>query len=412
MPTPRLLSLDLFRGLTIAAMLIVNNPGSWSHSFPPLRHADWHGCTPTDLVFPFFLFAVGIALAFSSRLTSSHSTSTSALPCFQALPAIIRRGLILIALGIGLNFLSIIHLPTPVTSANSIATGWRIDWNALRFPGVLQRIGLVYILAATLILFFRTRGIIAISTTLLLAYWAAMFWLAPKSSLSPPPHPLDPDHNLARSIDLFLIPASHLYRAGSGTDPEGILSTIPALVTTLIGYVCGRTIKQALGTDQPTSSTKQIALWSLLLIPLGWLWANAGPLAFPLNKPLWSSSYVLFTAGWAMLIMAVLLWLVDLRPATPSTAPAAFSTTTRLLSLSFQGFGINAILAFVLSGILGRLLSKLTVNQTPLNRLLHSHLFESWLPPVWASLAWALVWLVLYWVLFEFLRRRSWIWKV
>lgn len=305
--TRRLVSLDAFRGLSVAGMILVNNPGSWNHVYPPMLHAEWHGWTPTDLIFPFFLFIVGVSMAFSvaPRLESGADRA-------MVVKKIIKRSLIIIALGLFL------------------AGFPRFNISTLRFPGVLQRIGLVYLCAGVLVAYLSRRGIVMLTVGLLLGYWALM-------TLVPVPGfgagDLSPEGNLAAFIDRTVF-GTHIWR--EMWDPEGLLSTLPAIATTLTGVMTGWWMRT--GRDK-----REIAGWMFVA---GWMAVIAGlawGAVFPINKNLWTSSYVIFTSGAALEALAVCYWLIDVEGRKRWAQPAV-------------AFGMNAITVFVLSGLLAKIL--------------------------------------------------------
>ena len=309
----RLRSLDVFRGAAIAGMILVNNPGDWGNTYAPLLHAEWHGWTPTDLVFPFFLFAVGVAipLAFARRLEAAGGDRRSLYR------QIVRRTLILLALGLVLNWFPFVGR----------------DWSTARLPGVLQRIALVYLCASLAFLHLRPRGRWILAAGLLSGYWLAL-------ELVPVPGfgagDLSPAGNLAGHIDAALLGA-HVWRHAPGpADPEGILSTIPAVVSALAGVFTGEWLR---GGREPRDKLIGLFVWGNLLLAAGV--ALAGWL--PLNKNLWTSSYVVFSSGFALVVLAVAYYFVDLRSRDGWALP-------------FDVFGKNSIVAFVGSGLMARLL--------------------------------------------------------
>lgn len=366
----RLLSLDVFRGLTIAGMLLVNDPGTWSHIYPPLRHADWHGWTPTDLIFPFFLFIVGITTWISLENRRARGADEGEL-----LRQILRRGAIIILLGLILNAFPF----EPSRIAN------------LRFTGVLQRIGLAYMGGA--LLAFRTslRQQIAIIATLLLGYFIIMGLVPVPGEAAPPYTLLDTrDRNLAAWLDRLIIGERHLWVGSKTWDPEGILSTIPAIGTVMLGIVAGRWI----ATRQPLAEriSGLFAVGSLLMVAgLVWNWS------FPINKSLWTSSYVLFTAGMGAASLATCMWIIDRHRVTWWTKP-------------FVIYGVNPIIAFVGSGMMARLIYSIIKVQykgetVSLQSAIYQSAYASWMPPRLASLMFALtyvaVWLAILWVLYR-----------
>ncbi len=309
----RLISLDAFRGITIILMTLVNNAGSWDYVYAPLRHAKWHGCTPTDLVFPFFLFIMGTAMAFS--FSRRLQEAPNRWPIYRQ---IIKRTLILIFLGFFLSFF--------------------MNWNlsGLRFPGVLQRIGLCYLFASLIILHFNRRGQIIWTISLLFGYWGIM-------TLIPFPGSGDPwafGSNIAQYFD-HLILKNHVYikatQTTPGFDPEGLISTIPAIAQTLLGYFTGVFIRSQ---RQPLEKTTGMFIAASLSLLVAIIWEQV----MPLNKQLWTSSYVLYTTGLALIFLAISYWLIDIKGYTRGTKP-------------FVIFGSNAIIAYFGSSVLAKLLA-------------------------------------------------------
>ncbi len=361
--TGRLISLDVFRGITIMGMILVNNPGSWATIYPPLKHAEWHGCTPTDLVFPFFLFIVGVAITYAlSRKKASGEDQK------HLILGITRRAVILIFLGLFMAaFPKFDNLDT------------------LRFPGVLQRIGIVYFITAILFLKVNTKTLTYIGAGLLIFYWFLMSFI-PVPGVGYPN--LEPGKNLAAWLDSILL-SGHMWAVTKTWDPEGVLSTIPAIVTTILGILTGEWLRKNVeqGTKIATLFT-----YGFLTFLAGYVWSGW----FPLNKGLWTSSYVLYTGGLAMLFLATCFWLVDVKNITWWTKP-------------FIVYGSNAITVFFLSGLVGKSMNLITWigadgNEISLKGYLYESLFTWWLSPINASLAWALtyvvVWLGLMWILY------------
>lgn len=371
----RLLSLDVFRGITIAGMVLVNNPGSWATIYWPLAHAEWHGWTPTDLIFPFFLFIVGVAipLAFGKRLDVSEiadpaNTNDGGGSKRDLYLKVVRRSLIIFGLGLFLNLFPYFRFAT------------------FRIPGVLQRIAVCYLLASFIFLKTKLRTQIVITVGLLLVYWFLMtFFAAPGFAAGD----LSKEGSLASFIDRIVI-RSHIWSQGKVYDPEGILSTIPALATTMFGVITG----QWLRTKKPAyEKVSGLFAAGVVLIVLGWAW---NPF-FPINKSLWTSSYVLLTVGMALQLLAFCYWLVDIKEYRRWAKP-------------FIVFGVNAIALFVGTGLMAKLLGLIKVPLSDGTRIsLHSwiyrNLFLSWAPPYRASLAFALamilVWLGLMWILYR-----------
>lgn len=363
----RLQSLDVFRGLTMASMVIVNNPGDWGHVYAPLLHAEWHGCTPTDLIFPFFLFIVGFAVTLSRK-----SGKWSAL---------LTRALKIIGLGLFL--------------------AWYLRWtfDTLRWPGVLQRIGLCYLAAASLYHVctvraaawsqqerdrFTIRVVAAVAGVALLGYWAILAFVPGASGT---PGDLTPDGNVGAVIDRALM-KGHLWKPG--WDPEGLLSTVPALGTTLLGVITGIWFRGA-GSLQRRAAG--LAIGGGAAAALGLLWS----LVLPLNKSIWTSSYAVFTAGLGAVLLAACVWLVDIRG-------------WRRVAYPFVVLGTNAITLFVLSGMLAKTIGYVKLAQADgttvsLKTVIYQGLFVPLASPVNASLLFALanlaVLYVVLWVMYK-----------
>ncbi|HEX8846251.1 MAG TPA: DUF5009 domain-containing protein [Pyrinomonadaceae bacterium] len=360
-----MLSLDVFRGLTIAGMILVNNPGSWSHIYWPLKHAEWHGWTPTDLIFPFFLFIVGVAipLAFARRTASGGDE-------YDLLLKVIRRAIIIFALGLFLNGFPYFNLAL------------------IRIPGVLQRIAICYFVASLISLktSWQTQAIIACA--LLLLYWLLMT-LVPAPGYSA--GDLSQTGSLASYIDRWLL-GPHTWKGSVVYDPEGVLSTLPAISTTLAGVLTGHWLRS---TRTQLEKAGGMFFAGACAIVVGWAWH----FWFPINKSLWTSSYAIFTAGMALQLLAVCYWLVDIKGYRRWTKP-------------FVIFGVNALALFVFSGLLARILTD-THWQLPRTNGKMGHLqtfifergFASWATPINASLCYAIVyiffWLFLMWLLYR-----------
>ena len=356
----RLVSLDAFRGITIAAMLLVNNPGSWSHIYAPLRHAEWHGWTPTDLIFPFFLFIVGVAMTLSFAKLRARGDSRRSMLAKAA-----KRAAILFALGLLLHGFPGYDLAT------------------IRIPGVLQRIALASFAASVIVIFLGSRGRLIALLTLLFGYWALQTLTSIPGA---GPSVLEPGRDLGAYIDRAVFTETHLWSQSKTWDPEGLLSTLPAIGTVLCGVFVGSLLHAATITPQRKVGTLIAAGIGAIVAGLIWnLW-------FPINKNLWTSSYVVFTAGLACIVLAACYWIVDVRG------------RSRLL-LPFTIYGMNAIAAFVLSGLFARVLSLVRVaDGVTLKSHIYNSYFLSWATPVNASLAFAVafvvVWLGAMWVLY------------
>src|SRR4030088_3596350 len=298
----RLLSLDVFRGMTVAGMLLVNDPGTWSAIFPPLEHAEWNGWTPTDLIFPFFLFIVGITTYLSMSARRARGDDDAAL-----VKQILRRGIIIYLLGFAMAMFPFYQWGTIDSLPN--ATAWqRIIFRIehVRILGVLPRIGIVYICAGLLTLKTTLKQQIIIIASLLLGYWFAMTLIpVPGENAIGAALLHTKDRNLAAYLDRLILGTNHTWVGSVTFDPEGPMSTIPAIATAMLGVLAGRWIAQR---EKPLLEriAGLFAVGSFgMMIGLMWNWS------FPINKNLWTSSYVVFTAGMACVSLATIMWIVD-----------------------------------------------------------------------------------------------------
>ncbi len=360
----RLLSLDVFRGITIAGMVLVNNPGTWSAIYSPLEHAEWHGWTPTDLIFPFFLFIVGIAipLGLGKRLEQGITKDIY----FK----IFRRALLIFLLGLFLNGFPYYDLST------------------LRIPGVLQRIAVCYLVTSLIFIHTNWKQQTIIGVSLLLVYWILMTTIpVPNCDITTID---DKACNLAAYIDRTIFTENHIWRQAKVFDPEGILSTIPSIVTTISGVLTGLWLKTK-RTDLEKVSA--IFFFGIVLVVIGWFWG----LFFPINKALWTSSYVLLTSGIALCLLGFCYWLIDIKDYKKWTKP-------------FVIFGVNALALFVFSGLLSRLLGIIKVSDADgssisIQEWIFENLFLSVASTINASLMFAIsyifLWLFLMWLLYR-----------
>jgi len=364
----RLLSLDVFRGITIAGMILVNNPGTWNTIYPPLRHAEWNGCTPTDLIFPFFLFIVGVAIPFAigKRIQQGDGDKKIILQ-------ISRRSIILFILGMLLH-----SLPFGLIGDN-------FNLDTVRIPGVLQRIAIVYFVTGILFLKTKYSTLISVGVVLLILYWLVMVLIpVPEIGYSN----LEPATNLAAWLDRSLF-GRHLWQETKFWDPEGILSTIPALATSLIGILTGVWLKSS---KDKITKTVWLFVFGCLCTAAGYVWSGW----FPINKNLWTSSYVLYTGGIALLFLGICYWFIDVRDSNWWIKP-------------FQVYGLNAITVYFLSELSSKILYVIKIPSGPesvsLSTFLFINSFLQFLDPINASLLWAifnvLIWLGLMWILYN-----------
>lgn len=359
----RLLSLDVFRGLTIAAMILVNNQGDWNYVYPSLDHAPWNGFTPTDAVFPFFLFIVGIAITFSLSKRKERGDDQNKL-LFQ----VFKRSVLLILLGM-------------------IKDNYPF-FDYIQFTGVLQRIGLVYFFSSLIFLKTSLKTQIFLCFLFLLLYWGAIT-IIPVPGVGYPN--MEPEKNLGAFIDRLLI-GGHMYVKTKVWDPSGLFSTIPAISSGLLGVLTGHWL---LTKKEMTEKTVWMFVFGNLFLAVGLI----GDVLFPINKNLWTSSYVMYSTGLALNVFAMCYWAVDIKKIQWWIKP-------------FIVYGMNALFVYFISGIFGRTIKKLifitTAEGVELN--LKDYLFQSFIRPHFispynASVAWALImvffWLGVLWMLYK-----------
>lgn len=361
----RLLSLDVFRGITIAGMILVNNPGPSGEVYWPLEHAAWHGWTPTDLIFPFFLFIVGVSitLAFARRAEAGGTKR-------DLYWKILRRTVLIYACGFLLAGFPFFNLST------------------IRLSGVLQRIAVCYFCAAIIFLKtdWRTQSLIA--ALLLLIYWGVSVFIAAPGFAA---GDLSKEGSLASFVDRIVL-GNHIWKGGGRVyDPEGLLSTLPAIATTLTGVLAGHWLREQREAYEKVSG---LFVAGVACIVAGWMWHAW----FPINKALWTSSYVVFTTGMALQLLALCYWLVDIK-------------RYKRWALPFIIFGTNALAVFVLSGLAARAMSlwkttRLDGRPGNLQTYIYEHLFASWLAPANGSLLYALLYVLIWLGLMAILYRR------
>jgi predicted acyltransferase len=348
----RYLALDVFRGMTIATMILVNNPGSWSYIYAPLEHSKWHGCTPTDLVFPFFLFIVGASMFFSFSKYNSSLDGKSLLK-------VLKRTALIFLIGLFLN-----SFPQ-----------WLTDYSKLRIMGVLQRIALAYGIGAVIVLAFNKKYLPYIAASILLIYWGILYFLGGSD-------PYSLAGNIAPKFDSLILGQSHLYKGfGITFDPEGLMSTLPSIATVIIGYMAGGLISRTEKSRIPLN----LLICGAAGVVIGLVWS----LVFPINKPLWTSSYVIYTAGMACIILAILIWIIDLNGYKKWTS-------------FFVVFGMNPLFIFALSGIWARILTriiKINLNGTIVTgyNWLYQHIFQPLAGDINGSLLFAVSHIIVFW---------------
>ncbi|GAA0880382.1 acyltransferase family protein [Algoriphagus jejuensis] len=364
----RYLALDVFRGITLAFMIIVNSPGNWSDMFGPLTHASWHGFTPTDLVFPTFLFVVGNAMSFAMKKLNE-------MPAGIFYRKIIKRTLLIFLVGWLLNAFPFYDL----NEAGEVI--WKNPFE-VRLLGVLQRIALCYFFAAIILYWGGEKLGWIFSVAALLLYWAILHFFGDAGAQ----YLLET--NAATKLDLALIGAERLYTGeGIPFDPEGLLSTLPSIVNVIGGYLVGKMIQKK-GNNVKT--VQILLLGGVILIAAAYAW----DLVLPINKKLWTSSYVLLTIGWDLLILAVLIFVIEVR-------------NQKSWTYFFEVFGKNTLALYVLAWIVVDIFMLIPFGDSNLRNLYYEGLFTSWLSPKTASFFFSLSYMLLIWLIGWWMDRRK-----
>lgn len=356
--TNRYVALDVLRGMTVAGMILVNNPGTWGSIYPPLRHAAWAGCTPTDLVFPFFLFVVGAAMAFSFAKYSEGLNATS-------VKKLIKRGILIFLVGLGLN-----AFPFYPTSPDPEMTFWgnlADYWGHVRIVGVLQRIAMCYILGGLVALWLKSTKKIIISMGVLMGlHWLILFLIGDHSA--PLVNGAAGSFSLAGQnadvIDLAIFGESHIYKGfGIPFDPEGLLGALSGACTVLLGYLIGNKIRH---TESKIDVVAQLYTIGMLCLAGGLVWS----LCYPIIKALWTGSYVLYAGGWSILMLAFFIYLIDVKGKEKIFTP-------------FKALGMNPLFAFVMAGLFAKILGRM-IKWTSMITLADGSVKEK----TWSVLSW------------------------
>lgn len=382
MKPERLVSLDAFRGFTIAGMILVNNPGSWGNIYPQLAHAEWNGWTFTDFIFPFFLWIVGVSMTFSFAVRKSKGDDNTKL-----LLGVLRRSAIMFGLGLFLTGFPF-----------GLLWGHHLDLSTIRIPGVLQRIAICYLISSMIYLNTSMRGVIISIGALFVAYWLFMFYYpVPEIGAGI----FEKGRNFAAYIDSMFL-SGHMWSATKTWDPEGLFSTLPAIATSLIGAVTGDYLRQS-PQEKTEKSTWMFVFGSglLLLGAILDMW-------MPINKSLWTVSYTLFMAGWALCIFGIFYFLIDAKGIKKWAYP-------------FIVYGMNAIFVFVLSGVAGRamglwkfnvMLSDGAFKDVSIKTIITQNLFEPYFSPLNASLLHAIAWVSVMYLVVWVMYQKKWFVKI
>lgn len=364
----RYLSLDVLRGLTVALMVIVNSPGTWDHVYGPLRHAPWHGFTITDMVFPSFLFVVGNAMSFSMQKLQAKGDSAF-------LKKVFTRTALIFLIGLFLN-------AYPFVKYLDGGTYGPVDLTAVRIFGVLQRIALCYCIAALVVHYLGIKGSVIFSVIALLAFWALMYFFGDRGD------PYSLAGNAVVKLDLWLIGPVNIYKGeGIPFDPEGLLSTLPAAVNVIGGYLAGRYIQKR-GNRRET--VRGLMLAGFILIAVSLLWDSV----FPINKKIWTSSYVLLTVGLSTWVLAALMLVIEL-------------AKIRKWTYFFEVFGRNPLVLYALSGMIVKTMTLIRIDGIGLKPWLFDHVFLKIASPLNASLLYAIAYMLLIWAIGYWMDRRK-----
>ncbi len=365
-PKARYLSLDVLRGLTVALMIVVNTPGSWSYVYPPLLHATWHGFTVTDLVFPTFLFVVGNALSFGMKKLREAGER-------EFLKKVFSRTLKIFAIGLFLGLFPFLQW----------VEGQLVfkDFTAIRIWGVLQRIAVCYLLASLLVYYLKPKVIILTVIVVLLGYWGLMWYFGTGAD------PYSLEGNASGKLDLLLLSPANLYKGfGVPFDPEGLLSTIPATINVVLGYFAGVFIRK---NGNNTNTVYKLIGVGVVFLLLALLWDNA----FPINKPIWTSSFVLYTVGWDLILIAVLMLLIEV-------------FQVKKWTYFFEVFGKNPLFIYALSGMIVKLFHVIYIN----GEKIHTHIYQSFYTQLFnnynASLLYAVSYMLLLWLVGLYLDKK------
>ena len=419
----RLISLDVFRGFTILLMTIVNNPGSWATVYPPLLHSDWNGCTPTDLVFPFFIFIMGVAVSFAMPTKNFDGTTFNKIMVrslrmfclgvffnffgkiqlfgLEGIPLLIGR--LIITIGVGYALMGSFNSKVKTYLAVTIFVVYLFlaysgieAYQDVRLPGVLQRIGIVYFIISLLYLKTTQKTQLIVASTILLGYWVIMTLISvPGIGLAN----LEKGTNLASWIDSILL-KDHVWAVTKTWDPEGILSTIPAIASGIIGLLIGQLLNRPL---PKLEIAKRMGIAGIILIILGLLWS----IVFPLNKSLWTSSFVLYTSGLAILSLTLFYYVIDIEN---------YKKWTKL----FLVWGVNPMIVFFFSEIIPQGLEMIQFQnpEIPSEQInLQNYLYSFWIAPVFnnpmtASLAGALIYVTIWSLILGIFYKHKLIFKV
>lgn len=374
----RLLSLDILRGITIAGMILVNNPGSWSYAYAPLKHAQWHGLTPTDLVFPFFMFIMGVSTFMSLRKFNFQPSSSAILK-------VVRRTILIFLIGIGLAWFG--QLVGGLSRGEGFGEA-SIHFDTLRILGVLQRLALAYGFAALIALLTKGKYLVGTIVVLLVGYFLILVF-GNGFELS--------EQNIISFVDRALWGQEHMYMDWTlegervALDPEGLLSTIPSIAHVLIGFLFGKLI---IDNKDNHKRVEKLLIWGTVLAFAGLLLQYG----CPINKKIWSPTFVLTTTGFAAQLLGLLIWIIDINK-------------KRRWSNFFHSFGVNPLIVYVFAGVLSSLLSSIRFGWSgeviSVKSFIYDILIQPWAGNYFGSLLYALLFVTICWLFGYILYKRN-----
>lgn len=375
----RLLSLDILRGITIAGMIMVNNPGSWGHIYAPLRHAPWHGLTPTDLVFPFFMFIMGVSTYMSLRKYEFKLTK-------ESFHKVAYRTFMIFAIGLALGWFGI--LCRSLAAGETFIAAATSHFGTMRIMGVLQRLSLAYGFSAFIALVIKPKDLIWVIITILFGYYL-LLQFGNGFELS--------ENNIIARVDRAVMGTKHMYKEIDATgnriafDPEGLLSSIPSIAHVLIGFLFGNMI---VGTKDNNKRVEKILIWGTVLAFSGLL-LHYG---CPINKKIWSSTYVLATTGFAAQLLGLLIWIIDINK-------------KEKWSRFFHAFGVNPLFVFVLGGVLANLVGTIKVSHAgapiTIKGYVYNILIQPWAGDYFGSFLFSIIFISICWLFGYILYKKN-----
>lgn len=378
----RILALDILRGITIAGMILVNNPGSWSSIYTPLGHASWHGLTPTDLVFPFFMFIMGISTFISLRKSNFKASKASVLK-------VVKRTVVIFLIGIFLAWFGLSMSTYHKLAPEGLSIWSRLfaavtNFENIRIMGVMQRLALTYGITALLAMFVKHKYFPYIIVSILISYFFILLFGDGFESA-------ENQGSIVYIIDKAILGASHLYRSGAVVDPEGLVSTIPAIAHVMIGFCCGKFLVEI---NDNHSRIEKLFIIGTILTFTGFLLSYG----CPINKALWTPTYVLVTCGLGSLFLALLIWIIDIKGKKGWTP-------------FFEAFGVNPLFIYVFAGVFSRILAdtRLPIDGSfkPLKSIYFDTVLSPYLEPHLASFLYAVTFIVITWLVANVLYKRK-----